>query len=148
MKKHHATKKTKPRSFDDIVANKDLQLPGLEYFFGRERGMHKLADYARPCFEKLCIVEEGPWKLSTRLSLISRTNIINIIKSKIVEIKYYKENREKCNFNYKMYKLCAKGVVEWQGIVLTPKQSGNKKIYTDEEIKQRKKETITRINIM
>jgi len=48
MKKHGATKKTKTRSFDDIVADKDLQLPGLEYLFGRERGMHELADYARP----------------------------------------------------------------------------------------------------
>jgi len=52
FQKHHATKKTKPRLFDDKVANQDLQLPGLEYF-GRERGMHKLADYARPRFEKL-----------------------------------------------------------------------------------------------
>jgi len=51
--------------------------------------------------------------------------------------KYYKENRESCDFNNKMYKLLAKGVVEWQGIVLAPKQRGNKKIYTDEEIKQR-----------
>jgi len=33
--KHHATKKTKPRSFDDIVADQDLLLPSLEYFFGR-----------------------------------------------------------------------------------------------------------------
>jgi hypothetical protein len=31
---HHATKKTKPRLFDDIVADQDLWLPGLEYFFG------------------------------------------------------------------------------------------------------------------
>jgi len=54
--------------------------------------------------------------------------------------KYYKENREKCNFNNKMYKLCAKGVFKWQGIVLTPKQRGNKKIYTDEEIKQHKRD--------
>jgi len=54
--------------------------------------------------------------------------------------KYYKENREKCDFNNKLYKLCAKGVVEWQGIVLIPKQRGNKKIYTDEEIKQRKQD--------
>jgi len=54
--------------------------------------------------------------------------------------KYYKENRERCNFNNKMYKLCANGVVEWQGIVLTPKQRGNKKIYTDEEIKQSKRD--------
>jgi len=55
MKKHGATKKTKTRSFDDIVANQDLQLPGLEYFFGQERGMHKLADYARPRIEKLLL---------------------------------------------------------------------------------------------
>jgi len=34
MKKHHAIKKTKPRLFDDIVADQDLRLPGLEYFFG------------------------------------------------------------------------------------------------------------------
>jgi len=39
-----------------------------------------------------------------------------------------------------MYKLCTKGVVKWQGIVLTPKQRGNKKIYTDEEIKQCKRD--------
>jgi len=55
MKKHSATKKTKPRLFDDIVANQDLRLPGLEYFFGRERGMHKMADYARPQIEKLVL---------------------------------------------------------------------------------------------
>jgi len=54
--------------------------------------------------------------------------------------KYYQENRERCNFNNKMYKLHAKGVVEWQGIVLAPKQRGNKKIYTDEEIKQCKRD--------
>jgi len=53
MKKHGATKKTKPRLFDDIVANQYLWLPGLEYFFGRERGMQELADYARPQIEKL-----------------------------------------------------------------------------------------------
>jgi len=34
MKKHSATKKTKPRSFDDIVADQDLQLTSLQYFFG------------------------------------------------------------------------------------------------------------------
>jgi len=39
-----------------------------------------------------------------------------------------------------MYKLCAKGVVKWQGIVLAPKQRGNKKIYTDQEIKQHKRD--------
>jgi uncharacterized protein with von Willebrand factor type A (vWA) domain len=52
MKKHSATKKTNPRLFDDIVADQDLRLPGLEYF-GQERGMHKLANYAKPHFEKL-----------------------------------------------------------------------------------------------
>jgi len=39
-----------------------------------------------------------------------------------------------------MSKLCAKGVVEWQGIDLTPKQRGNKKIYTEEEIKLHKRD--------
>jgi len=55
MKKNSATKKTKPRLFDDIVADQDLRLPGLEYFFGQERGMHELADYARPQIEKLLV---------------------------------------------------------------------------------------------
>jgi len=57
MKKHSATKKTKPRPFDDIVADQDLRLPGLEYFFGQERGMHKLADYAKPQIEKLLLTQ-------------------------------------------------------------------------------------------
>jgi len=43
--------------------------------------------------------------------------------------KYYRENREKCDFNNKLYKLRAKGVVEWQGIVLVPKQRGKKDIH-------------------
>jgi len=55
MKKHHATKKTKPRLFDDIVAEQDLKLPGLENFFGWEQGMHELADIARPRIEKLLL---------------------------------------------------------------------------------------------
>jgi len=54
--------------------------------------------------------------------------------------KYYRENKEWCNFNNKLCKLRARGVVEWQGIVLAPKQWGNKRIYTDEEIKQRKRD--------
>jgi len=58
--------------------------------------------------------------------------------------KYCKENRERCDFNNKMYKLRAKGVVEWQGIVLVPKQRGNKKIYTDEEIKRLLQEQLLR----
>jgi len=41
--------------------------------------------------------------------------------------KYYKENKEQCDFNNKMCKLRAKGIVEWQGIVLTPKQRGKKR---------------------
>jgi len=39
-----------------------------------------------------------------------------------------------------MSKLCTKGVVEWQGIDLTPKPKGNKRIYTEEEIKQHKRD--------
>jgi len=54
--------------------------------------------------------------------------------------KYYRENKEQCNFNNKMSKLSAKGVVEWQGIDLTPKPKDNKKIYTEEEIKQCKRD--------
>jgi len=57
MKKHSATKKTKPRLFDDIVTNQDLRLPGLEYFFGRERGMHEMVNYARPQIEKLLLTQ-------------------------------------------------------------------------------------------
>jgi len=49
MKKHHAIKKTKPRLFDDIVADQDLWLPGLKNFFGRERGMQELANITKPC---------------------------------------------------------------------------------------------------
>jgi len=54
--------------------------------------------------------------------------------------KYYKENREKCDLNNKLYKLHAKGVVKWQGIVLVPKQREKQRIYTDEEIKQHKRD--------
>jgi len=45
-----------------------------------------------------------------------------------------------CLSSIKLCKLRAKGIVKWQGIVLAPKQRGNKKIYTDEEIKQRKRD--------
>jgi len=45
--------------FADIVANQDLRLPGLEYFFGQERGMHELADYARPHFEKRLVKQRS-----------------------------------------------------------------------------------------
>jgi len=54
--------------------------------------------------------------------------------------KYYKENKEQCDSNKKMCQLCVKEIVKWQGIVLAPKQRGNKKIYTDEEIKQSKRD--------
>jgi len=50
MKKHCATKKTNPRSF---VIYQDLQQPGLENFFGREGGMHELANIAKPHFEDI-----------------------------------------------------------------------------------------------
>jgi len=85
MKKHSATKKTKPKLFDDIVANQDLQLPGLEYFFGQERGMHKLADYARPCFEKLLLNQRK-----------QAVDAINLIKSDIQD-QYNKELKESRN---------------------------------------------------
>jgi len=54
--------------------------------------------------------------------------------------KYYRENKEKCNLNNKMSKLHAKGILKWQGIDLTLKQRGNKKIYTEEEIRQHKRD--------
>jgi len=57
MKKHSATKKTKTRLFDDIVANQDLRLPGLEYFFGQERGMQEMLAYARPQIENLLLTQ-------------------------------------------------------------------------------------------
>jgi len=43
--------------------------------------------------------------------------------------KYYKENKEKCDLNNNMDKLCTKGIVKWQGIVLTPKQRSKKDIH-------------------
>jgi len=86
MKKHHATKKkTKPRFFDDIIADQDLQLPGLEYFFGQERGMHELADYARPHFEKLLVKQRS-----------SAVKAINQIKSYIQD-QFNKELKESRN---------------------------------------------------
>jgi len=53
------------------------------------------------------------------------------------------KNKEQCDFNNKMCKLCTKGIVKWQGIVLTPKQRGNN---TDEEIKQRKRDYYKNMN--
>jgi len=55
QKKTKPSLSSRPRLFDDIVAKQDLQLPGLEYFFGRERGMHELADIARPQIENLLL---------------------------------------------------------------------------------------------
>jgi len=51
--KQHGTKKKKPRLFDDILADQDLQLTGLKYFFGRESGMHELANITKPHFEDI-----------------------------------------------------------------------------------------------
>jgi len=96
MKKHHATKKTKPKLFDDIIANQDIRLPGLEYFFGQERGMHKLADYARPRFENLLVKQRR-----------EAINAINQIKSDIQD-QYNKELKESRN----------KIVVETTGVFL------------------------------
>jgi len=59
MKTHSATKKRKPRSFNDVVADQDLRLPGLEYFFGKERGMHKMANYAKPHFENILLKQRN-----------------------------------------------------------------------------------------
>jgi len=85
MKKHCATKKTKPRLFDDKVADQDLWLPGLEYFFGRERGMNKLANYAKPCFEKLLVKQRN-----------EAIKAINNIKSDIQD-QYNKELKDSRN---------------------------------------------------
>jgi len=85
MKKHSATKKTKPRLFDDIVADQDLWLPGLEYFFVQERGMHELADYAKPHFEKLLLNQRN-----------QAVDAINQIKSDIQD-QYNKELKESRN---------------------------------------------------
>jgi len=54
------------------------RLPGLECFFGQERGMHKLADYAKPRFEELLIKQRS-----------EAVNTINRIKSDIQD--QYKE---------------------------------------------------------
>jgi len=48
-----ATKRWKDKLQE--LADKQMLLPGLDYFVGRERGMHELANYARPCFEKLLL---------------------------------------------------------------------------------------------
>jgi len=64
------------------LADKQMLLPGLEYFVGRERGMHKLADYARPCFEKLLLNQRK-----------QAVDAINLIKSNIQD-QYNKELKE------------------------------------------------------
>jgi len=40
-----------------------------------------------------------------------------------------------------MSKLRAKGIVEWPGLDLTPKPRGRPRVYTDEEIRQRKRDS-------
>jgi len=37
------------------LADEQMLLPGLEYFVGRERGMHEMLTYARPQIEKLLV---------------------------------------------------------------------------------------------
>jgi len=55
--------------------------------------------------------------------------------------KHYHASRAKCDLSTKMSKLCAKGVVEWPGLDLTPKPRGRPRVYTDEEIHQRKRDS-------
>jgi len=50
--------------------------------------------------------------------------------------KHYHANRAKCDLSSKKSKLCAKGIVEWHGLDLTPRPRGRPKIYTEEELKQ------------
>jgi len=67
------------------LADEQMLLPGLEYFVGRERGMHELADYARPHFEKLLIKQRK-----------QAVDAINHIKSNIQD-QYNKELKESRN---------------------------------------------------
>jgi len=48
-----ATKQQKDKLQD--LADKQMLLPGLEYFVGREKGMHKMLTYARPQIQKLLL---------------------------------------------------------------------------------------------
>jgi len=48
-----ATKRRKDKLQE--LADKQMLLPGLDYFVGRERGMHEMANYARPRIEKLLL---------------------------------------------------------------------------------------------
>jgi len=78
-----ATKQQKDKLQE--LADKQMLLPGLEYFVGRERGMHKLADYARPCFEKPLVKQRK-----------QAVDAINLIKSDI-QHQYNKELKESRN---------------------------------------------------
>jgi len=48
-----ATKRQKDKLQD--LADKQMLLPGLDYFVGRERGMQEMLTYAKPRFEKLLL---------------------------------------------------------------------------------------------
>jgi len=48
-----ATKRQKDKLQE--LADKQMLLPGLDYFVGRERGMHEMLTYARPRIEKLLV---------------------------------------------------------------------------------------------
>jgi hypothetical protein len=48
-----ATKRRKDKLQD--LADEQMLLPSLDYFVGRERGMHEMANYARPRIEKLLL---------------------------------------------------------------------------------------------
>jgi len=48
-----ATKQQKDKLQE--LADKQMLLPSIDYFVGRERGMHKMLTYARPRIEKLLV---------------------------------------------------------------------------------------------
>jgi len=75
-----ATKRRKDKLQE--LADEQMFLPGLEYFVGRKRGMHELADYAKPRFEKLLHKQRK-----------QAVEAINHIKSDIQE-KYNEELKE------------------------------------------------------
>jgi len=54
--------------------------------------------------------------------------------------KHYHAHKDKCNLSTKKSKLRAKGIVEWHGLDLTPRPRGRPKIYTEEELKQRRRD--------
>jgi len=50
-----ATKRQKDKLQE--LADEQMLLPSIDYFVGRERGMHKMLTYARPQIEKLLLTQ-------------------------------------------------------------------------------------------